>query len=851
MMRQYLEIKSKYKDSLLFFRLGDFYEMFFDDAKTASHVLDIALTRRADVPMCGIPFHAAESYIARLIKAGHTVAICEQMEATPSQGTIVKRDVIRVITPGTVIESNLLQSDENNFLASAVVTKEKFALACVDISTGDFFLTVTGKSLDLFRGEIARFSPREIIFKSYDDSDAARYKSYLEGRNIPVRSFNEWIFDVEYLTKTITTVLNLKSLKGLGLESDIEILAAGSILEYLKETQKRSFDHIRRPKRIQKREKMFLDDATISHLELTANQQDGGKARTIFAVLNRTQSAMGKRTLERNILQPLLDRTEIETRLDLVECLMKERELAGDCESALARIHDIERIVSRMHMGKVFPKDFLSLSESIRASNDLRAILDSPDLSQCTKVAESISDLSSLADEIDATIVDDPALTPEQGQIVRTGINSELDHLHTLKTDAKSWVVQYQEDEKARLGIPTLKVRYNKVLGYYIEISKGQTDKVGTDYLRKQTLVNCERYTTEQLQSFETDVLTASDKIVAIENEIIGKLHRACLDMRDELQSLSTAIGDFDFHLSLAAAARENRFVRPSFSDDGVFAVRDGRHPIVEKFYTREAFIPNDIDFNRDENRIKIITGPNMSGKSTYIRMAATIQLMGQIGSFVPAAEATLPIADRIFTRIGASDNISRGESTFLVEMNETATILNNATERSLIIMDEVGRGTSTYDGLSLAWAIVEYILMYIKANTLFATHYHELTKLADKNGIVNYNVKVSETAAGVEFLHKVVPGAADRSYGIHVARLAGIPKEITVKAQKILDKLEKQSKKGADSESQKSESSDAQIELFNASNHLVIQAIRSIDLNAVTPIDALNELSRLKKLIE
>jgi DNA mismatch repair protein MutS len=850
MMRQYLEIKSKYASSLLFFRLGDFYEMFFDDAKTASHVLDIALTRRADVPMCGIPFHAAESYIARLIKAGHTVAICEQLEAVPTQGTICKRDVVRVITPGTVIESNLLQSDENNFLASAVITREKFALACVDISTGDFFLTVTEKSLDLFRGEIARFSPREIIFKSYDETDAAKYKGYLEGRNIPVRSLNEWIFDVEYLTKTILTVLSLKSLKGLGLESDIEILAAGSILEYLKETQKRSFDHIRHPKRIQKRDRMFLDDATISHLELTANQQDGGKARTIYAVLNRTQTAMGKRTLERNILQPLLDRGEIEERLSLVESLKSDRELSADCESALERIHDIERIISRMHMGKVFPKDFLSLSESIRASNDLCVRLESSGRKEFAGILEALPDMSFLADDIDATIVDEPALTPEQGQIVRTGVNAELDHLHTLKTDAKSWVVQYQEDEKNRLGINTLKVRYNRVLGYYIEISKGQTDKVGSDYLRKATLVNCERYTTEQLQRFETDVLCASEKIVELENALISRLHGECLASRDALQKLSSAIGVLDFHLSLAISARENRFVRPAFSDDSVFAVRDGRHPIVEKFYTREAFIPNDIDFNRGENRIKIITGPNMSGKSTYIRMAATIQLMGQIGSFVPAAEATLPIADRIFTRIGASDNISRGESTFLVEMNETATILNNATERSLIIMDEVGRGTSTYDGLSLAWAIVEYILMYIKANTLFATHYHELTRLADRNGIVNYNVKVSETAAGVEFLHKVVPGSADRSYGIHVARLAGIPKEITTKAQKILERLEKQSRKSSEHET-KTESSDAQIELFNAANHLAIQAIRAIDLNTVTPIDALNELARLKKIIE
>ncbi|MGL4370805.1 MAG: DNA mismatch repair protein MutS, partial [Spirochaetota bacterium] len=643
MMRQYLDIKGRHPDSLLFFRLGDFYEMFFDDAKKASHVLDIALTKRTDYPMCGIPYHAAESYIARLIKAGYNVAICEQMEAVPTQGNIVRREVTRVITPGTVIESNLLQSDDNSFLASAVVTSDKIALACIDISTGEFFITVSEKSADLFRGEIARYAPREILFKCYDEKENATYRSFLDSRNIPVNRINEWLYDTEYLTGTIKAAFSVSGLKGLGIESDAEILAAGSILEYIKETQKRSLSHIAHPKIIAKKNYMFLDDATISHLELTANQQDGTKARTLFAVLNRTHTAMGKRTLERNILQPLLDPADIESRLDKVSFFFENRSFSDEISEYLSRVHDIERIISRMHMGKIFPRDFIALSESIRAASAVKETLEAWDNLLLSDIASKVPNLLDLAAGIDATILDEPALTPEQGPVVRENISAELDRLHVLRTDAKGWVVQYQEDEKSRLGSSTLKVRYNKVLGYYIEISKGQTDKAPADYLRKQTLVNCERYTTEQLQKFETDVLSASDRIIEIEEGIISALTEKVLALRDNLQLCAGVIGEIDFFMSLAKAAKENSFVRPAVSEEGHFTVEDGRHPIVEKFYTREIFIPNNINFDGDENKVKIITGPNMSGKSTYIRMAATIQLMGQIGSFVPAKAAAIP----------------------------------------------------------------------------------------------------------------------------------------------------------------------------------------------------------------
>jgi DNA mismatch repair protein MutS len=460
-----------------------------------------------------------------------------------------------------------------------------------------------------------------------------------------------------------------------------------------------------------------------------------------------------------------------------------------------------------------------------------------------------VPDLSELHKRIALTMSDDPALTPEQGRIIREGFNSELDRLYELKKDAKGWILKYQEDEKKSLGIPTLRVKYNRVVGYYIEVSKGQTQKVPQNYLRKQTLVSSERYTTEELQKFESDILSSSERIISIENEELDSLLRDTLNYKKEIQDTGSVLGELDFYCSLASSAVNNRYVRPRFNDDGSMRIKDGRHPIVEKYYTQEAFIPNDINLDNSENIVMIITGPNMSGKSTYIRMSAIIQLMSQIGSFVPATEADLPIVDRIFTRIGASDNISRGESTFLVEMNETAVILNNATDRSLIIMDEIGRGTSTYDGLSIAWAIVEYIQRYIRAKTLFATHYHELTKLGSKKGIVNYNVMVREHLSGVEFLHRVVPGSADKSYGIHVARLAGIPKDITARAESILSRLERNPQGSGNQKNE--EHSGEQLEIFNAANHRAVQAIKNIDLEKITPIDALNELNRLKKIIE
>ncbi|MCP4130399.1 MAG: DNA mismatch repair protein MutS [bacterium] len=852
MMKQYMEIKRKHQTEILFFRMGDFYEMFFEDAQTASKILDIALTsRQNDVPMCGLPYHAADNYIARLIKAGKRVAICEQLESVPSSGTIVKRDVVRIMTPGTVIESNLLQSDDNNFLASIIIGDSDIGLAFVDISTGDFFLSSIEKSLELFRGEITKFSPTEVVLKEGSDPNDDIFTEYIKNRNIPIYRINEWLYDSDYMKGLICEIFNIVSIKGLGIDSPVDIISAGSILQYLQETQKRSFDHLKHPRKMVSTDRMILDDATISNLELVENQQDRSRNRTLFSVLNCTKTPMGRRTLERNILQPLLSIEELEHRHDIIQYLYEYHDLTSALQTRLKDIHDIERLISRFSIGKIFPRNFIALKHSLEASLEIKGTLKEQPGDNFKLLAKKISDMKQLVKRIDAAVSDEPALTPEQGRIIQPGYNPELDRLYELKTDAKTWILNYQEEEKKRLGATSLKIKYNKILSYYIEISKAQAVNIPEDYYRKQTLVSSERFTTEKLQKFEGDILSASDKIVVLEKKEIEKLVKDILLRQKELQELAVVIAEIDMYASLAVAAIENRFTRPSFSTVNNTHILDGRHPVVEKYYTKEIFIPNDINLDDKENIIKIITGPNMSGKSTYIRMAAIIQLMAQIGSFVPAEKAELSIVDRIFTRIGASDNISRGESTFLVEMNETANILNNASDRSLIIMDEVGRGTSTYDGLSIAWAVVEYILRYIKAKTLFATHYHELTQLGSKTGIVNYNVLVKEHMSGVDFLHKMVKGAADKSYGIHVAKLAGIPKQIIGRAAKILDKHERSSKSGKNSIPNLEEQSSEQLEIFNAANHLVIQAIRNIDLDEVTPINALNELSRLKKLID
>ena len=726
---------------------------------------------------------------------------------------------------------------------------ERIGMAFVDISTGDFYLSSIEKSFELFRGELTRFSPREVVYREGPLPGDGRYTEHLKNIDVPMYALSDWHYDTAYLEGVMRDAFGLAGIKGLGIEDGIEIQAAGSIIQYLRDTQRKSLGHLKHPLRIISSDFMVLDDATIRNLELVRNQQDGGKQRTLFSALNHTRTAMGRRALERNILQPLVVRGEIEKRLDIVQYFFEHHTIAAQAQTALEGVLDMERLLSRLAVGRAWPRDYLALRDSIRAAARLKELLEAQPLEEVQNLARAVPDLGETAARIDATIIDDPALTPEQGRVIRPGLSAEIDRLHGLKKDAKSWVLEFEEKEKKALGIPTLKVKYNRVFGYYLEVSRGQAAKVPDGYMRKQTLKGAERYTTEELQKFEEEILTATGTIVDLEKKELDSLLKETLEHGPGIQQCAAALGDIDFLCSLAVSAVENRYARPRFNDGGLMSVTDGRHPIVERYYTREVFIPNDIRLDGMDNIIKIITGPNMSGKSTYIRTAAILQLMAQTGSFVPAREADLCIVDRIFTRIGASDNISRGESTFLVEMTEAAVILNNATERSLIIMDEVGRGTSTYDGVAIAWAVVEYITRYIRAKTLFATHYHELTELGGEKGVVNYTVMVQEKLDGVEFLHKVIPGSADRSYGIHVARLAGIPKEITSRATQIQERLEKRTRTRGAGDREKKD--DGQLDMFNAANHRVVKAIQEIDLDSLTPLDALNELARLKKAIE
>jgi len=841
LMRQYLEIKDKHPDEILFFRLGDFYEMFFDDAKKASSILDIALTKRHETPMCGVPYHASENYIQRLIKSGCNVAICEQTESVPSDGTIVKREVVRIITPGTVTEPNLLSSESNNFITSIIISENKTAIAAADISTGDFLISVIDNSYDSFRGELSKYNPVESLFYDLTGKADDRFFNYLKIKNIKPASISEWLYDDEYLRERILSALKITSLKGINLNEKYEIAAAGSLIEYIKSRSRDAVDILKMPKFESTDSEMILDESAISNLEIINSQADGSKTRSLVSIIDKTKTSAGKRYLEKSILRPLSEKEEITRRLDKVEELFTNHSLLSNIRTALSAIRDIERIFSRISVNKFIPADFINLSESLKNASVFKKLLTST--SHYKDVAEQLSEHHELISLIDIAVMKEPAISVESGRVINQGYNSELDRLYSLKNDAKDFLLKYESEEKDRLGIPSLKIRYNKVYGYYIEISKGQSDKAPADYLRKQTLVNAERFTTQKLQLFETDALSSGEKAAELEKKLIDEVRQKVLTEKNIIFQTAEFFAQIDFYASLAQCALENKYVRPEITSREL-RIKNGRHPVVESFLKGEPFIPNDVEFSGD-SVLKIITGPNMAGKSTYIRMAAVIQILAQTGSFVPAECAELPVCDRVFARIGAFDNIARGESTFLVEMTETASILNSATEKSLIVMDEVGRGTSTYDGMSIAQGIVEFIAWQVKAKTLFATHYHELTALEDGKTIENLTVSVKESIHGVEFLHKVIKGFAGKSYGIHVASLAGIPKEVTEAAKKYLRKHEKTQIKRPEIK----KSTDEEPDLFSE-NSKAIAELKNLDTDRITPLDALNEINRIKKLI-
>lgn len=841
--RQYLDIKRQHPDAIVFFRLGDFYETFDEDAKITSRELDIVLTSRpvskgVRVPMAGIPHHAAENYLSRLINKGYHVAICEQISDEPENG-LVPREVIRVVTPGTVVEPGLLQQPSNNYLATVFFQDQRAGLAYVDISTGEFAVTeLVGKDVeDQIRSELFRLQPSEILWP-----DSLPRPEHLPGFSTPYES---WHYELGRCTDTLKEHFGVISLDGFGLRGKpMAVRVAGAILAYLEDTQRQSLKLLNHLSTYTLDEFMVLDAETRRNLELTETIRSGKTHGSLLGILDCTLTPMGRRLLHQWVSKPLRNTAEIQRRLDAVEYFYRNGLIRAEAMEALESFDDLERLTNRVVSGHAIPRDLVSIRENLAHLPRLKAIFKDED----PAIAHTLSNIRLCHHQLSllqAAIQDEPPATLASIGVIRKGFSPELDNVMDSSQHARQWIADLEKNEKQRTGIKTLKVGYNKVFGYYIEVTKANTDLVPEEYIRKQTLVNAERYITPELKEYESLVLNAEEHIHEIESRVFAQVCAELAEGAQELLATARAIAQLDAYLSLADTAALNGYHRPEVVDKKCLQIINGRHPVVEKLRTSDRFVPNDAVFEQDEI-IRIITGPNMSGKSTFLRQVALIVLMAQMDSFVPAESAKIGLVDRIFTRIGAQDEIHAGQSTFMVEMVEAANILHNATHRSLLILDEIGRGTSTYDGVSIAWAMVEYIHSHpdLKASTLFATHYHELTQLADLlPGVRNYNIAVSEADNNVVFLHKIVPGGADRSYGIHVAQLAGLPKPVTQRAHEILRQLEISS--GSTLEQKEQEK--GQLTLFPENNPL-LQAFTDLDINSLTPIEALNLLYDWKR---
>jgi DNA mismatch repair protein MutS len=851
MLEQYFEIKRQVPDAILFYRLGDFYEMFFEDAEKAAPLLDLVLTARSrgqehETPMCGVPYHSADGYIAKLIKHGLRVAICEQAEEASAAKGLVRREIVRVVTPGTATESSIVER-ESCYLLSLVHDAESVGAAYLDVSTGDFFVT-TYRSLDDHRlsDDVARFAPREAIFPR-DGNGTAGQMTDLGLAATPVEAS---VFEArgshDYLSKHFGT----QSLRGFGLEGDdLRISAAGGALRYATSSHRKPLDHVRSLRVDNEADFLQLDAATLANLEILESRDSGRPRAALWSVVNATRSAMGARTLRRWLTRPLKSREGIFARHDAVDELTRSRAILEQMTARLQKIADLERVTSRITLRSATPRECLTLADSLLAVEELRDVmapLQGPLLGQ---LRAALDPLPEVVRRIASTLDANPPINIRDGNVIAHGIDADLDALRSIARDSKSVLLEIETREKERTGIGSLKIRFNSVFGYYIEVSKTNLAKVPPDYIRKQTLANAERFITPDLKVLEEKIVGAEEKALAIELRLYDELLAATASMAVSILATARAVGETDAIASLATIAVRNRYVRATLSDDAEICVEDGRHPVIEQI-AGERFIPNATDIQRDRNGIQVITGPNMGGKSTYLRQVALIVLLNQIGSFVPAAKARLGIFDRIFTRVGASDQLARGESTFMVEMHETANILNNATDCSLIILDEVGRGTATFDGLSLAWAIIEYLHDNPArcGITLFATHYHEVTDLAKtKPRVANANVAVKEWNDQIIFLRKVVPGAADKSYGIQVAKLAGIPHSIIDRAREILETLERKERDVVE-ETRRPGPAPRQLSLFGMRETDVLEALRAIDVEGLTPLEALNRLHELKK---
>jgi len=864
MMRKYFLIKDNYPDCLLFFRLGDFYEMFFDDAVTASRVLDLTLTGRdcglgERAPMCGVPYHAVDNYIRKLIENGYRVAICEQLSdpANTAKGELVERDVVRVVSSGTVMEEDILDERSSNYLCSVFTQSNAFGIAWTDISTGEFNVyEYEGENyLDKLSNLLGSISPSEIICNE-DFLSKYQKTQFFKASEKRAHCYHQFAYGLNVATKKICSTFNVPSLEVFEIENrPYAVCATGGLLEYLAQTQKRSLAQLNKIVFLHDKSFMMLDNSTRRNLELTQRARDGKRQGSLLSVLDKTNTAMGARTLKRWIEQPLQDSEQINARLDAVENLTESKAIRERLGAALQQARDLERLNGRLAYGNATPKDLLSISDTLEVIPQIKLTLKEAKASMLKHINADLDSLKSVCATLQSALDRDGVNSYKNGGYIAKGYDETLDGMRSIKTSAREWLANLEARERDETGIRTLKVGYNKVFGYYIEVSKSFTDKVPYRYERKQTLVNGERYITAELKELEEKILSAEANVQMLEDKIFGELKSLCIENFAKLQSNATALSTLDCLLSFANVSVANKYVKPLINKKvKSINISDGRHPVVETLLDKGAYVPNDTLLDDSDNRTMIITGPNMAGKSTYMRQVAIITLMAHIGCFVPAKSAEISLTDRIFTRIGASDDLSGGQSTFMVEMIEVATILNYATDSSLLVLDEIGRGTSTFDGLSIAWAVLEYITKNIKAKTLFATHFHELTELEDLEGVKNYRVLVSQVGDTIVFLHKIVRGGASQSFGIEVASLAGVAKPVIEHAKNIMHSLEEDSKNRDTNEmllSSAKKNVTAQVSFFDAGESAIEKQIRDTDVNNLTPLQALTILSDLKKQLE
>ena len=864
LMRQYSAIKQRHPNALLFFRLGDFYEMFFEDAVVAAKELQITLTSRnkekgTAIPMCGVPYHAAEGYIAKLIRRGYRVAICDQMEDPRQAKKLVRREVTRVVTPGTAIDSHVLEPRENNFLASVVRRNGAAGLALVDLSTGDFRATefCGGECLARLRDELDRMRPSELLLASGTPSPVdGRLGS---GAILTQTPLEEWVFGDEYGSRLLRDHFRVATLAGYGLEGHpFAVAAAGAILHYVRETQRGSLTHLDGIRFYQQLDSLVLDPSTLRNLELVEPVFGESRAATLLGVMDECATSLGARKLKTWMLRPSINREELSARHDAVEELAKNTIAREELRRVLGAIQDLERLLSKVTLETANARELLALKQSVRPLPILRTYLEHLQAPRIGQLHDQLDELTDVHDLLEKSIHPEPPVLLSEGGMIRPGFHTELDELRDLGQNSKRVLAQIESRERERTGIASLKVRFNNVFGYYIEISKANMHLAPPDYERKQTLVNAERFTTPELKELEVKILDADERSHTLERDLFVDIRRQVGAHASRIRQTAAVLAELDVLTCFAHLAAERDYHRPEFSDDGELLIQEGRHPVIERIVEEGQtgkFIPNDLYMNGTADLLLIVTGPNMGGKSTYLRQAAQIALMAQMGSFVPAGRAKLPIFDRIFTRIGASDNLARGRSTFMVEMTEAAAILNTATPRSLVLLDEVGRGTATFDGLAIAWAVVEYLLTHTHAKTLFATHYHELTELADLlPGVKNYHVSVKESGSNIIFLRKVEAGSADKSYGIEVARLAGLPITVIERAREILTRHEQSEHRLSErlaAHKHAPEADPVQLTIFTPLNADVVRAIENADLDNLKPIEALNLLAELKKQIQ